>query len=402
MSSELQTTVNDKQTQEREVTPKLRFSEFREAGPWRETKLSKVAGPISEKATINESNHILTLSGEHGLVPQSEYLAIPVPWELHLQVLGLSPDSLPMQFGSCRFYLANESSVAELHERATKDDPAVAATGAKAAQPDTTLQMLQRMMLGGTWCRVQVEAVDKEAAMRLAERRLRLTLDVINFFADLTRRRTRLYLPGDAGPSPRFALRIPLNGSTPDITRVQAGPLDQFSFAQIPLAMTNLLELSKVSGWLEKLRPSDLEDRILSALQWAGRATAEERREESFLLYAISLESLLVGGKTHTEITERLALRGAHLLAGDRNARENVYKELKALYGIRSKIVHSGSLEVTDDELARVAAMVRGALVSVLHLSPLAEMTEESQFEDWFKDQLLGGTQVPYESQRNQ
>lgn len=234
----------------------------------------------------------------------------------------------------------------------------------------------------------------------MAERRLRLAIDVINFFADLTRDKTRLFLPGDAGPSLRFALRIPPSGSTADFARVQAGPIAPFSFAQIPPAMTNLLELRKISGWLAKSRPSDLEDRILSALQWAGRAAAEERREESFLLYAISLESLLVGGKTHTEIIERLALRGAHLLAGDRKDRENVYKELKVLYGIRSKIVHSGSLEVTQDELARIAAIVRGALVTVLHMSPLAEMKEESQFEDWFKDQLLGGTQLLHEKPR--
>jgi hypothetical protein len=238
--------------------------------------------------------------------------------------------------------------------------------------------------------------------LTLAERRLRLTMDVINFFADLTRDKTRLFLPGDSGPSPRFALRIPSSGSDPDFVRVQAGPSDRFSFAQISPPMMRLLELHKVSEWLATSRPSDLEDRILSSLQWAGRAAAEERREESFLLYAISLEGLLLGGKTHTELTERLALRGAHLLAGDRDGRENVYDELKTLYGLRSKIVHSGSTEVTDDELARIAAVARGALVTVLHLSPLTEMTEESQLEDWFKDQLLGGIQVPYEKRRNE
>jgi len=257
------------------------------------------------------------------------------------------------------------------------------------------------MMLGGTWCEVHVQAVDKDAALHVAERRLRLTVDVINFFADLTRDKTRLFLPGDSGPSPRFALRIPAQGSDPDLSRVQAGPADRFSFSQISPPMTRLLELCKVSDWLAKSRPSDLEDRILSAVQWAGRAAVEERREESFLLHAISLESLLLGGKSHTELTERLALRGAHLLAGDRGGRENIYKELKALYAIRSKIVHSGSREVTDDELARIGAVVRGALVTVLHLSPLAEMTAESQFEDWFKDQLLGGIQVPYERRQN-
>jgi hypothetical protein len=325
-------------------------------------------------------------------------LATPVRWELHLQVLGLSANGLPQQFGPCRFYLADQPSIAELNGRVSSgESTAISATGTSDAETDAGLEMLRKMTLGGTWCEVHVEAIDKEAALRLAERRIRLTIDVINFFAGLTQGRTQIFLPGDAGPSPRNALRIASDGSTRDLAQVRVGPFAEFSFTQIPEAMTRLLELQKVSDWLAVSRPSDLQDRTLSALQWAGRAAIEERREEAFLVYAIALEGLLLGGKSHVELTERLAVRGAHLLSGDPKARENVYDDLRVLYRIRSKIVHSGSLEVTDDELERIAAVVRGALVTMLHLSPLAEMTTESQLEDWFKEQLIGGSQVPYE-----
>jgi hypothetical protein len=329
-------------------------------------------------------------------------LAKPVRWELHLHVLGLAVNGLPKDFGPCRFYVADESAIAKLHVCVTNREPAaIAADDSQAVQPDATLEMLRKMMLGGTWCQVHVEAVDKEAALRLAERRLRLTIDVINFFAELTQDRTRIFLPGDAGPSARNALRIASDGSTPDIAQTRVGPLAEFSFTQIPQAMTQLLELQKISDWLAERRPSGLQDRILSALQWAGRAAVEERREEAFLLYAIALEGLLLGGKSRVELTERLAVRGAHLLSSDRQARGNVYEDLKELYSIRSKIVHSGSLEVTDDELDRIAAAVRGALVTVLHMSPLSEMTKESELDDWFKDQLLGGNQIPHEKRKN-
>ncbi len=65
--------------------------------------------------------------------------------------------------------------------------------------------------------------------MRLAERRLRLTIDVINFFAELTQDRTRIFLPGDAGPSARYALRIASDGSTPDLAQTRlALPLAEY------------------------------------------------------------------------------------------------------------------------------------------------------------------------------
>jgi type I restriction enzyme S subunit len=65
--------MSDKQKQKRELKPLLRFPEFREAGGWREEQLYKIAEPVSERATAGDGNSILTLSGEHGLVSQSEY-----------------------------------------------------------------------------------------------------------------------------------------------------------------------------------------------------------------------------------------------------------------------------------------------------------------------------------------
>ncbi|TAK93642.1 MAG: restriction endonuclease subunit S [Verrucomicrobia bacterium] len=55
------------------LTPKLRFPEFRKAKGWTEEELRIIADPVSERADNEDANNILTLSGEHGLVLQSEY-----------------------------------------------------------------------------------------------------------------------------------------------------------------------------------------------------------------------------------------------------------------------------------------------------------------------------------------
>jgi type I restriction enzyme, S subunit len=54
-------------------TPKLRFPEFRNAPAWESKELHTIAEPVSERADNEDENNILTLSGEHGLVLQSEY-----------------------------------------------------------------------------------------------------------------------------------------------------------------------------------------------------------------------------------------------------------------------------------------------------------------------------------------
>jgi type I restriction enzyme, S subunit len=55
------------------LVPKLRFPEFRESQGWAETSLQNLAKPVIDRATTGDADHVLSLSGEHGLVLQSDY-----------------------------------------------------------------------------------------------------------------------------------------------------------------------------------------------------------------------------------------------------------------------------------------------------------------------------------------
>ncbi len=55
------------------LTPKLRFPEFRDAEGWEETQLQTIARPVSDRAATGAGDNVLSLSGEHGLVLQSDY-----------------------------------------------------------------------------------------------------------------------------------------------------------------------------------------------------------------------------------------------------------------------------------------------------------------------------------------
>ncbi len=90
------------------------------------------------------------------------------------------------------------------------------------------------------------------------------------------------------------------------------GPIAPFSFSGPQLHAAGL---DRTSEMLKKEAPSEFELRILSALQWAGKASVEPRREEAFLLFSVSLESLLLERDDKSEIAETLALRLAHLIS---------------------------------------------------------------------------------------
>ena len=55
------------------LVPKLRFPEFRKEDGWKEAQLQKIARPVSDRAVTGDGDNILSLSGEHGLVLQSDY-----------------------------------------------------------------------------------------------------------------------------------------------------------------------------------------------------------------------------------------------------------------------------------------------------------------------------------------
>lgn len=55
------------------MVPRLRFPEFRGSKGWKETSLQKLARPVTDRATTGDADNVLSLSGEHGLVLQSDY-----------------------------------------------------------------------------------------------------------------------------------------------------------------------------------------------------------------------------------------------------------------------------------------------------------------------------------------
>ncbi len=249
-------------------------------------------------------------------------------------------------------------------------------------------KLLRAETWGKVCARVTVAARDWASAEVLAERRARQILDLLNLFTDLVPFcHGWLYLPGEAARAKRA---LPMKN--------QAGLLTASLAALDPLAEVSwksLRETKRIARpfrLLDKLAESDRSRDIgstiiLSAAEWMGRATIERRREQSFLLYSIALETLLLPD-TQAELSHRLKLRVAHLLGKTVTARKRIAKDMARLYQTRSKIVHAGSYEVTDDELWLLAGMVKGALFRILSSTQTRSMSRQ-QFSEWLDRNIL-------------
>jgi hypothetical protein len=163
-------------------------------------------------------------------------------------------------------------------------------------------------------------------------------------------------LPGDAEST---VITIPVLGEADKpsffLQDRPGGPLGELSLKRlIEVDAKHDLGFTPISNLLAKDRKrlSGMEKRLLSSVQWSGRATIDVRKEEAFLLYAIALESIVLAEVDKDELIYRLRTRIAHLLGSTLKERLNISKEVGRLYGIRSSIVPNGTYEVLDQDVS--------------------------------------------------
>ena len=291
----------------------------------------------------------------------------PDTWEVISRACGIDQAGLPMKVGKVTFVLGTPDVLSSIPE-------------ATITKPDT-----REHFAGNVLSRIHVQAVDVDAARATSTRIIQQTIDCLNFFAAMAGVPGQAYVLGEKETGHGLSVSIESNNQVTHQSFLY-GPLQA-------LPLGRLVEqpgFGRILKMLESDDPSELEDRILRAIQWAGRAFVDSRREESFLLMAIALESLLLRNQKDENIGYKIALRCAHLIGlPDRAARKSLVKDIKELYGRRSTIVHSGKIEVSDSELGSLHHYLRTALFVVLNKEPFSSMKDEKDLEAWFEERLL-------------
>lgn len=211
---------------------------------------------------------------------------------------------------------------------------------------------------------VRVLARDEAGARVLASNEVRTAIDAINFFRPALRSRHGwAHLPEEASTTRTFSFVRLSSEPTGAIEFSIKGPFPNMKAGEIRRG--NLRLWAAASALLRVARSGNVAGLVATAIQWVGRAEAEPRREAAFLLNAIALEALLLPIQ-EVELNYRLSLRVARVLGGSKDERAQIVARTKRLYGVRSKIVHSGSFTVTALELAELNGLAVAAIVRTL------------------------------------
>jgi|GEM_PF-5040758 len=120
------------------------------------------------------------------------------------------------------------------------------------------------------------------------------------------------------------------------------------------------LEDMRMFGWerLEAIwakdKHSEWEKILLNSAVWLGAGIADSDYATAFVRFTTVLEMLVCDKEITESITNKFAERTAFVLSEKSEKREYIWRKLKDLYSIRSKMLHSGSYDIEKDNLEAI------------------------------------------------
>ncbi len=304
-------------------------------------------------------------------------------WQVHFPIVGLYDECLPLTLGTVRFLPSSESLAAIVLLENQSD-------GADVPAPirDYARREIGRHFDGKAWASVFVLALehDADAAKNLALAALELTLDVVNFFADIFRPqeyRARVELASECRNGVQASCSVMDGTEATGVAQARTGPFDNVWLPPLDSNEAIQLGLQRAHGVLLKESRTEVERRLLAALKWAGRGTAVSRLSDKFLAYIMALEALVNGPNKLDQIARSIESRAAQVLSGTNTAPLR-HRELERLYDLRSRLLHTGWANISEDDVYSARFYAKECIVKVMVDAHFAMFEKDVEFDGWF------------------
>jgi len=153
-----------------------------------------------------------------------------------------------------------------------------------------------------------------------------------------------------------FGVSVEYNGKVNDV------PLTNELFVNPCAPFCRLMQLTEENA-------NSLERKLMRSVEWVAQSLREPSTASAFVKAAIALEALFKTDEKSPftpSLVAQLAEGCAQVLGTSVEECLKISKEIRELYGIRSKIVHSGSISASLIDLNRLISYSRSVIMALL------------------------------------
>ena len=308
-------------------------------------------------------------------------------WSVYFPVAGLYDDCLPLKFGDVTFFPSTESLSELVVSNRSGGDDNLRALIRRQARKD-----IVEHFDGAPWVQVVVHARDRDstAARDLAVEKLGLTLDVVNFFADIFRPqeyRARVQHGYEKPWATRVNCVVMEGEEATGVGWTNVGALDDVWLPPLGTDESRAMGLDRAHEILAKESRSEVDRRLLAALRWSGRAASVKGHPNQLLAYMMAFEAAVAGPRQIRKIAKTLGSRATQLFRDD-NSRAYYSPDVARLYRLRSQLVHTGWAEVTPEAVMSARYHAKECTVRLLTMKQFTRVATNRELDAWFAPQV--------------
>lgn len=130
---------------------------------------------------------------------------------------------------------------------------------------------------------------------------------------------------------------------------------------------------------------NSLERKILRGVEWLGQAIVEQNSASAFLKTSTAMEvifSIQEKGVVSSSLIATISECCAQVLGTSAESCSKIERDIRDLYAVRSSVVHSGSNNVSLDDLNKFIRYIRTIILRLLDREPYASFTSAKQLSD--------------------
>lgn len=323
----------------------------------------------------------------------------PVDWSLLIPIVNLEMEMDNIRIGKVCFHKYDEGDSKKLQSRVLaayevlhKKNPSTVPQEIPAALLSNLKETFEKQFAKHVYAEVNMSAVDSKRAEDIAMQSLRTALDALYFY------RLDSHFIDPFFAVDHFDVQGGIRQDTQSLILFSE---KQISFPQkltgfvMPFILTKTaLSFMKANGLdalsdilaTDTLTRTDFEADLITAIRFCALSVRDKQLANAFVNSVISLEALLMD--EHEQISDNLSERVAFIIGQNLVERNGYFDEMKRLYGIRSKIVHSGNTDIRHSDLSLLRRSIAyRCIVNLLKSYKSLKITNAKDLIRWIREQ---------------